>query len=230
MPGRRAERREGSDALSGPLQRRKARLISPPSDPGKLFVILGLSLDKTHGGRGECHEFENVQRLAGPPLECRLQRIEGEFEFVVVDVVIELANLVGAYPFRRFGQMGPSVAQVPLGALPRAEKLIGRHARSIAAYILRQSPSFSNAAAARSTVASSYRRPVSISPTGSPPSRPQGTLMPGWPLASNGQVLPIISRARATYSSRGQPGSGSFVATIGIVGMASRSYFASTSS
>lgn len=56
--------------------------------------------------------------------------------------------------------------------------------------------------AAWSTVPSSQCLPISIIPTGSPLDMPQGTFRAGCPVTSNGLVFGIISRARATYSSR----------------------------
>jgi hypothetical protein len=59
-------------------------------------------------------------------------------------------------------------------------------------------PTIWNASAARNTVPSSQWRPTSIMPTGSPADMPAGTVAAGWPVTSNGQVLEIISSARAT--------------------------------
>jgi hypothetical protein len=59
-------------------------------------------------------------------------------------------------------------------------------------------PTIWNASAARNTVPSSQWRPTSIMPTGSPADMPAGTEAAGWPVTSNGQVLEIISSARAT--------------------------------
>jgi hypothetical protein len=50
----------------------------------------------------------------------------------------------------------------------------------------------SNAAAAPYIRRSSKRRPVSISPTGSPSIQPQGKLIEGWPVALNGAVLIVM--------------------------------------
>ena len=55
-------------------------------------------------------------------------------------------------------------------------------------------------------------RPISINPIGRPSLFPQGTFMPGWPLASNGQVLATMSSARPIYSSRELPSAGIGVA------------------
>jgi hypothetical protein len=57
---------------------------------------------------------------------------------------------------------------------------------------------FWKASAARNTVPSSQCRPTSIMPTGNPADLPAGTVMAGWPVTSNGQVLEIISSALAT--------------------------------
>jgi hypothetical protein len=59
-------------------------------------------------------------------------------------------------------------------------------------------PTVWNASAARNTVPSSQWRPISIMPTGSPADMPAGTVTAGWPVTSNGQVLEIMSSARAT--------------------------------
>ncbi len=59
-------------------------------------------------------------------------------------------------------------------------------------------PTIWNASAARNTVPSSQWRPISMMPTGSPADMPAGTVVAGWPVTSNGQVLEIISSARAT--------------------------------
>ena len=56
-------------------------------------------------------------------------------------------------------------------------------------------PACSKAKAAASTVASSKCRPTNIMPTGSAPTRPQGTLMAGCPVASNEAVLAIMLSA-----------------------------------
>ncbi len=88
----------------------------------------------------------------------------------------------------------------------------------------------SKASAARRMVASSPCRPTSIMPTGSPADIAQGTFMAGWPVTSNGAVLGIISRARATVSSSGASAAGRGVALSGRVGMTSRSWAPSASS
>ena len=54
--------------------------------------------------------------------------------------------------------------------------------------------------------------------------------MAGCPVASNGQVFASMLSAASTYSSREQSGSGSLVASIGSVGIASTSYSASAAS
>src|SRR5882724_10497398 len=76
---------------------------------------------------------------------------------------------------------------------------------------------------ARRTVPSSQWRPISIMPTGRPLDVPHGTVRAGWPVTSKGQVLGIISSARATYSSRLAVGGGIGVAFMGRVGMTRRS-------
>jgi hypothetical protein len=61
-----------------------------------------------------------------------------------------------------------------------------------------QSPNASKAAAARSTIASSKRRPISIMPTGRSSTLAQGTVMAGCPETSNGHVLPTMLSASVT--------------------------------
>ena len=75
-------------------------------------------------------------------------------------------------------------------AMPRAPR----------ARLIQRFPSCSQAWAARNTTSSSPSRPVSIMPTGSPCDIPAGTLIDGWPVASNGAVLPIIGSAFAMIS------------------------------
>src|SRR5258708_33832632 len=71
-----------------------------------------------------------------------------------------------------------------------------------------QSKAVSKAWDTRKTVDSSNFRPMIIIPIGRPTIIPHGMLIAGCPEASKGQVLLIISSARAMYSSRGQPDSG----------------------
>ena len=59
---------------------------------------------------------------------------------------------------------------------------------------------------------------------------PQGIAIAGWWLMSNGPVLDVMSKARATMSSRDAPGPGRAVALIGVVGISSRSWRSSSAS
>ena len=56
---------------------------------------------------------------------------------------------------------------------------------------------------------------------------PQGSVIAGCPVTSNGAVLGSISKARLMMSMRGPAGSGSLVARNGRVGISKRSYLAS---
>src|SRR6266478_3676911 len=72
-------------------------------------------------------------------------------------------------------------------------------------------------------VLSSQCLPISINPIGRPSDWPHGRLMAGCPVASNGAVLAIISKARWIESSRGASAGGSGVASDRkAVGLATR--------
>jgi hypothetical protein len=73
-------------------------------------------------------------------------------------------------------------------------------------------------------------RPTIIMPTGRPSLRPAGTEIAGWPLTSRGAVLAIISRERASFSSRLASAAGIVEATMGSVGMIRTSASASAAS
>src|SRR6266704_114824 len=51
-------------------------------------------------------------------------------------------------------------------------------------------------------------------PTGNPCESPHGIVIAGWPVTSKGQVFAIISKARATRSSRGESAGGILVASM----------------
>src|SRR5216683_1456057 len=74
---------------------------------------------------------------------------------------------------------------------------------------------FSYACATRRHMPSAKWRPTIIMPTGKPSPRPAGTEVAGCPLTSKGAVLAIISRERASCSSRLASADGIVEATMG---------------
>ena len=110
---------------------------------------------------------------------------------------------------RRRAQLGYGRLKASSSAQKRNAPRKGRFSL---AHMLFQSPACSNGVggACRSSVRRNACRSASARP-GSPSIMPQGTVMAGWWVMSNGAVLPIISSARCTYKlarcvGRGQRG------------------------
>lgn len=142
-----------------------------------------------HGGALAARLVGLLQQLA--PSQCS-----------VIDIVrqrhshVASSNLVRIdrtnWPYRRLGGRGSRQKLAGLFPILNAGMAVDR---LFAAAVY---PTTWNASAARNTVPSSQWRPISIMPTGSPADMPAGTVAAGWPVTSNGQVLEIISSARAT--------------------------------